>query len=444
VGVAAFFVLLGVVLSKWWPWDGYRFARKYGIDVPELPDGWYAAPFLGPFFLGVSEGGRHIFYAFVAQLVPLAPAQALACERLTPNPSDVASQLYMGFYLKGIDTAAWALRRFPENKELQRACVGQAAASSLFNHLACGAVEEAGIVDLALAAFRRFAPDPEFQNLGNLGCFFDHCPRNVQRFGELGGIALVHEIAKAHYNNSLVQFNAFCAFSSGCAHANNAACGSEPGLIGFMAGVMRDHRQGRVREEVMQVVKSVAAAGPEFRGRLVQAGMVPQVVQVLEERTDSKTDQSVACEALGALLGVDWQDPGLGSAAFRPGVQALMAEAGAPRRVAEALDLAGTLALHEGFGGQNAEALSQYNVGRACAMAAFALAAGHPANQGELVRLGLPAKIAAMMQESTQDDGFRLASCAALHALSEDGAANRLAVEAAKAPSCVGIYPRGA
>jgi len=296
------------------------------------------------------------------------------------------------------------------------------------------------MVEMFLAAFRRYKSDARFQELGYLGCLFDYSPANVKRFRDSNGIQLVHEVIKAHYNDTWVQFQAFCAYSSGCQGGNSEACGGEEGLIETMVQVMRDHRKERVREEVMQAIRGIATT-PRLRDRLAKAGIVPQLVQVMQERTDSKTDQSVACEAFAALVEPNWPELDKSNASVSSEMQTLLAKEGALNVAVKAVDLAAGLSLHEGFGGQNAAALTQYNIERACFHAMATLARRHPANQDELVRLGAPAQIAAAMRGRPGDESMQVAACRAVRALSEDGAANKLAVDAAKPPSCAGRLP---
>mmetsp|Transcript_979 Transcript_979/g.3500 ORF Transcript_979/g.3500 Transcript_979/m.3500 type:complete len:194 (+) Transcript_979:3-584(+) len=188
----------------------------------------------------------------------------------------------------------------------------------------------------------------------------------------------------------------------------------------------------------MQVIKQFSVI-PSLPPRLVEAGMIPQLVQVLQERTDSKTDQSVACEAMYYLVsGPDYPELRSMNATARSELQALFAREGALEQVVKAVDLAAGLDLPEGFGGQNKEALSQYNIERSCFRTMAVLAWRHPENQGTLVRLGAPTKIVNGMRARATDGGVQASGCMALLSLSEDGAANKQAVDAAEPPSCVG------
>mmetsp|Transcript_977 Transcript_977/g.3489 ORF Transcript_977/g.3489 Transcript_977/m.3489 type:complete len:451 (+) Transcript_977:60-1412(+) len=429
--------ILAVLIGLSWPFDGLN-KERYGITDPTFVGGWNLAPFgQGP--------NLRVLMALLMQYVPLESVQRFGCAMLIPLPSDPGMQVYNGLYLKGIDLAAAALRRFPESYDTQRTCIATAAFSSLFNPYTSSAAGRAGHVELALKAFRRWKADPEFQQLGQLGCFFDLSPANARRFAEADGVRFVHDVIKTHFNNTEVQFQAFCAYSSGCGHGNAELCGDEEGLIETMVQVMQLHRKVRVREEVMQVIKQMANAS-RLRPRLVEAGIVPQLVQVLQERKDSKTDQSVACEAMATLL--NGHEPGLKAlssmnATTRSQRQAVFAREGALEQVVEAVDLAAGLTLPAGFGGQSKQALTaHYNVERSCVGAMVALALGNPENQGTLVRLGAPAKIAKAMRARAADKDVQGAGCAALQVLSEDNAANKQAVDAAEPPSCASFALR--
>lgn len=204
---------------------------------------------------------------------------------------------------------------------------------------------------------------------------------------------------------------------------------------------MRKHRTFRVREEIMQVMKSLLSQD-DYVGHVVNAGMVPELVATMNERPDSMTDQSVGCETLRYFVAphlVDLSRRANASAANVTKMQSFVGKAGALEAMTKALELASNLSLSQGFGGQNAAALGQYNVERECSIAVAILSWKHNANQAAFVRLGAPALIVQGMRAKAGNQEVHDAGCIALAALAGDGSESKAAIDAIKPQSCKAV-----
>jgi len=231
-----------------------------------------------------------------------------------------------------------------------------------------------------------------------------------------------------HYWDFSVQFYNWCGFSATLSEneANLRAFveGPKAPIQGRTSGVdiciqtMRDHnvtapggdpldQSYRVREEIMQVTRSLMQHSDEYRAALVEAGLVGEVVRAMRELHWDSHVQSVGTMNLAATL--------RGSAAM----QAAIAGAGAIPLLLASLRTH-NLQKSSMYGGASSADLWPVltTINNLLGLLAF----NHTANQAELRDAGGPGIVWEVMRSNPLDTGVGFTGCFALEAMTRSRA----------------------
>lgn len=248
--------------------------------------------------------------------VPLVQLLAMASMWLLPDSRDTqhagcasvaqySHQNHVGkfwlYNLGGLHPLLRAMRRFPDDKDLQLVCAYGVGGLSLFAYDIMSAAGDHGAVELVVELMRKWPDDPRTQIGGVHGCFMDFSSVNRARWEKAGGMELNVAAIRNHYENAEVQFTSWCAFSSGTQEPNQEKF-AEIGGIELSVQVMRDHPKSfRVREEVMQSNRAVGMKAAHLRERQVAAGWIEEVATAMKDAPLDMHQQSPGCANLVIL-----------------------------------------------------------------------------------------------------------------------------------------------
>lgn len=295
-----------------------------------------------------------------------------------------------------------ALRRFPDDRNLQFSCCQAAGGMSLYNKRTMEAAGKDGAVELVLGAMKRWPQDPEMQLGGLQGCFMDFSAANRLRWQQAGGIEANLQSIRNHYNNSAVVLQACYAFSSGTQEPNTEAF-VKAGAIDLLVQVMRDHPTGfRVREEIMQAMKAVGS-NPQTRPALARTSYAREVVAAMRDAPMDFHQQSPGCANVAIL------------AASNATLRAQFVEAGAPEAALAALRAFPEMLRHRQVDWPEAYD-KQYTVYEDCTEALAALSSDAEA-RARLKKAGASEEVAGMMRLLPENLRVQAAGAALLKAL---------------------------
>jgi len=294
--------------------------------------------------------------------------------------------------LGGFDPPIDALRRFPDDEELQLLCEGAIASMCLYNKRNMEAAGDKGAVELTVGIMRKWSEDPRAQIGGNMGCYMDFSETNRARWAKAGGIELNIASIDRFFNDSGVLVQAWYAFSSGTQPPNAerfvAAGGIERALR-----TMEHHPTGfRVREETMQAMRQVGLT-PALSHKAIDMGWLKWVVTALRDAPTDLHQQSAGCANLAIYAS---QNTTHRSVAVREGA-AEVAMAGL-QNFARMKSGAGWPAAYD----------MQYTVREDC-LEALAALAPDPEGQARLQAAGAAVTAQALMEENPLNIRIQLA-----------------------------------
>jgi len=234
-----------------------------------------------------------------------------------------------------------AMRRFPQDAELQKTCVRTLAQMAQWNRDVSAALGEHGAVEAMTSAIMARPSDPDMlMEAGCLGSLTDWAnldPRihkNLVRVADTGFPQMVLEGIERYSDNGDVVIQGLCFFSNGCLDAGANAQMLKAGYLEDSVRFMRQHRYlPGVTGEVIWVNLECFSDSAELRNRQADAGFLGEVVATLRDanrgfRTDVLYNGRMFANAM-ALLGT--------YALFNQTHRALITQAGAEGEILAAL-----------------------------------------------------------------------------------------------------------
>lgn len=242
-------------------------------------------------------------YAAIAamQTAPTIPTvQARACDAVSAFASSLTEKGWL-LDIGAVDAGIRAMRNFPTDMAVQRACSHALGMMSLFDFRVQTAAGEKGAVELVVNAMKAWPMEPSMQMGGDSGCFMDFSEANRQRWQDAGGIELNLQSIRNHYGSPQTVVQAWYAFSSGT-QTPNAPRFVQGGGIELAKKCMEDFGpDNRIREETMQATRNVGTHSAEFRNLLADIGMIPLYVTALHEAPYDMHQASPGCANIAIL-----------------------------------------------------------------------------------------------------------------------------------------------
>jgi len=218
-------------------------------------------------------------------------------ERSYADPNSVDFLIWAG----GMDRVLEAMGSFPLSKEVQGTCSDCVASLCQWRLDIVNAAGGSGAVELLVASMKNFEEDPDMHKAGNIGFLLHRSPENRMRWDAAGGMEVNMAAIRRHYNHSSLQLQAWCAFAAGVGEPNEPRF-HELGGVELAARVMREHAGSyRVREQVMQTMRTIAAHSDELRSAAVRSGFVDAAVSAMLDSPADLHLQAVACGIFGNL-----------------------------------------------------------------------------------------------------------------------------------------------
>lgn len=208
-----------------------------------------------------------------------------------------------------IEASIAALRGFPDNIDVQDACIGATARPILFNRengLRAGSL---GGLNLTLKAYARWMDKPRITGHGgDVGCYLDYCDENRAILRELGGVQLLIQNIRNNFHGKYSDWdynpvkNSLFGLSSGT--WRNADIAHKEGFVDLALQLLTEHTsEDKIAEETLQAVKAMMYASDEYRQEFSEKGMAARLAKVLKENPNDRGAVSLACETVRFMVG---------------------------------------------------------------------------------------------------------------------------------------------
>jgi len=163
------------------------------------------------------------------------------------------------------------------------------------------AAARAGAVEELVQSMSRFPEDPEMQQASNLGLLLVRSPENRIRWAAAGGIEANAASIRRLYNDSSIQYNAWCLFASGTGEPNEVRF-HDAGGIELAVQVLRDHMDSLpIREQVLNSMRAISAHSDRLRSAVLASGFVEAAVQASRQTPGELSQQALVCGNFGNL-----------------------------------------------------------------------------------------------------------------------------------------------
>merc|ERR1719401_2064702 len=342
-----------------------------------------------------------------------------------------------------IEATIEALRAFPDDIDIQDACIGGMARPILFNRENSLRAGQLGGLNLTLKAYQRWMMLPRITvHGGDIGCFLDYSNENRAILRELGGVELLIQNIRNNFHGQYSDWaywpvlTSLYGLSSGT--WTNEDIAHRQGFVDLSLDLMREHgAESKIAEETLQAARAMMYASDSYRKEYSEKGLAGVLAGVLRMNSHDRGAVSLACVAVRFMVGPTVEagpsqppkllglDAEAQSRAVREGLLAQLLET--------AMSRADLRHQEHGF---NFDIDNTYDAVADCNQALFSLSAGNQTNTAAMVQAGLPDFLAQRLQLVSVTGRDRSTSCALLGALAASGPEPQAALVMSSVKAC--------
>lgn len=208
------------------------------------------------------------------------------------------TSLQMPFIAAGIpNLAVEAMRKWPDNENLQVACHILLTQIAAWNEKAQLALGGTGALQVSVDAIKKFGVKYPDVLVGQSGYYKDFCVPNRYKVDKLGGTEAVWKLVNEHYNGEMER-NAQCFFSNACSPDDLSAKLAKLGYITHSLKAMRDFREEPgVRGEIIAIMSLCFTTDKNYLKTYVDGGMIHELIAAMHDEGLGVVELDVAGSA---------------------------------------------------------------------------------------------------------------------------------------------------